>query len=79
MNTSTSAPARFLDMREVCALLHLSRARINQLRFGAGKPGHRNEADPTFPKAIKLAKGPKARILWREKDVVAWAERLEAV
>lgn len=67
---------RYLSMDEVCALVHLSRARINQLRFGVGKRGtpSYNKPDPSFPVPRKLGAGKGGRILWREDEIVAWVE-----
>jgi predicted DNA-binding transcriptional regulator AlpA len=56
---------RYVTLRELCGLLHVSRGRITQLR-----------ADPRahFPAPRKLSSGRAARLLWRLEDVVQWIE-----
>ena len=56
---------QFLDFKQVCTLVHLSRPRINQLL-----------AENKFPKPHKLSPGRAGRVIWPAPVVEQWlAER----
>jgi predicted DNA-binding transcriptional regulator AlpA len=60
--------SKFLSFKEVCEAIHLSRARVNQMRFGTKtiKP------DPTFPAPHKLHPGKGGRVIWPEETINTW-------
>jgi len=56
---------QFLDFKEVCEMIHLSRSRVNQL-LAAGD----------FPEPHKLSPAKSGRVIWPAEAIHAWlAER----
>jgi predicted DNA-binding transcriptional regulator AlpA len=52
---------QFFDFKQVCEVLHLSRARVNQLR-----------TEGKFPRPHKLAPGRSGRVIWPAEAIHAW-------
>jgi len=56
---------QFLNFKQVCEVLHLSRSRVNQLL-----------AEGQFPKPHKLSPAKSGRVIWPAEAINAWlAER----
>lgn len=52
---------QFLDFKQVCEVLHLSRSRVNQM-LAAGE----------FPKPHKLSPSRGGRVIWPREKIEGW-------
>jgi predicted DNA-binding transcriptional regulator AlpA len=64
--TSRSTGLLFLTTIEVAEMLRLSRRTLERMRV-----------EGTGPRYLKAGPGKRARVLYREADVVTWLERFQ--
>ena len=57
---------KYLSIRDVCSVVHLSRSRVHALQAARAKN--------SFPAPIKLNPAKCGRVLYRHADVLAWIE-----